>query len=167
MKHHALQSYQYHVWANNQLFAHLKQLPEEVYHAEVISVFPSVSAVMEHIYVSDIIWLGVASEKGFEQIKQEAETAKGEVRGVSAEELEQRYNEITERYHRFFAETADLDGPLTLSHPTYGKAEASYSAAISHVVNHATYHRGNVSAMLRQQGQTGVPTDYVAFLYTL
>ncbi len=35
---------------------------------------------------------------------------------------------------------------------------------LNHVVNHGTYHRGNVTAMLRQQGYAGVATDYLFFL---
>ncbi|WP_313897918.1 DinB family protein [Brevibacillus sp. FSL L8-0520] len=38
---------------------------------------------------------------------------------------------------------------------------------MQHVVNHGTYHRGNIAAMLRQQGYAGVPTDYVFYLYEL
>ncbi|MBE3554365.1 MAG: hypothetical protein IMW85_05085 [Thermicanus sp.] len=32
---------------------------------------------------------------------------------------------------------------------------------IHHIVNHGTYHRGNIAAMVRQLGQTGVSTDYI------
>ncbi|MEH7531611.1 DinB family protein, partial [Priestia megaterium] len=31
--------------------------------------------------------------------------------------------------------------------------------------NHGTYHRGNITAMLRQLGHPGVMTDYVLYLY--
>ncbi|MFH0068201.1 DinB family protein [Peribacillus sp. NPDC056705] len=30
-------------------------------------------------------------------------------------------------------------------------------------MNHGTYHRGNVSAMLHQQGERDAPTDYVFY----
>ena len=36
---------------------------------------------------------------------------------------------------------------------------------ILHVVNHGTYHRGNITAMLRQMGYASVPTDYGIYLY--
>ncbi|MEK3724277.1 DinB family protein [Paenibacillus sp. FSL H8-0034] len=36
---------------------------------------------------------------------------------------------------------------------------------VQHVVNHGTYHRGNITAMLRQLGHKGVPTDYIFYLY--
>ncbi|MFC0332820.1 DinB family protein [Paenibacillus sepulcri] len=31
----------------------------------------------------------------------------------------------------------------------------------STLVNHGTYHRGNITAILRQLGHPGTPTDYV------
>ena len=33
-----------------------------------------------------------------------------------------------------------------------------------HLVNHSTYHRGQVTTLLRQQGATGVPTDFLVFI---
>jgi len=60
-----------------------------------------------------------------------------------------------------------LDATTQYRHPTYGVLEARYSDIVQHVVNHGTYHRGNIAAMLRQQGYAGVPTDYVFYLYEL
>jgi uncharacterized damage-inducible protein DinB len=33
-----------------------------------------------------------------------------------------------------------------------------------HVVNHSTYHRGQVVTMLRRLGKSAQPTDYLVFL---
>ena len=52
-----------------------------------------------------------------------------------------------------------------MQHPKLGTLESTYADIILHVVNHGTYHRGNVTAMLRQLGHPGVPTDYVYYLY--
>ncbi|UFJ42599.1 hypothetical protein LOK74_08945 [Brevibacillus humidisoli] len=41
----------------------------------------------------------------------------------------------------------------------------SYSEVVQHVVNHGTYHCGNLTAMLRQMGYAGVPTDCEFFLF--
>ena len=32
-----------------------------------------------------------------------------------------------------------------------------------HVVNHSTYHRGQLTTMLRQLGKVPVPTDFLVF----
>ncbi|MEC1795338.1 damage-inducible protein DinB, partial [Bacillus mojavensis] len=36
-------------------------LPKEVYHQEVQSVFPSISHVLSHVYLSDLGWMEVFS----------------------------------------------------------------------------------------------------------
>jgi len=35
---------------------------------------------------------------------------------------------------------------------------------VRHVVNHSTYHRGQVTTLLRQLGGTPVATDWLVFL---
>ncbi len=38
------------------------------------------------------------------------------------------------------------------------------SEMLVHVVNHSTYHRGQVATMLRRLGKTPLSTDYLVFL---
>jgi uncharacterized damage-inducible protein DinB len=49
----------------------------------------------------------------------------------------------------------------------FGEVKMSYADVITHVVNHGTYHRGNITAMLHQLGHKGVPTDYGRYLYEI
>jgi uncharacterized damage-inducible protein DinB len=35
---------------------------------------------------------------------------------------------------------------------------------MQHVVNHSSYHRGQVTTMLRQLGVEAVPTDFLVFI---
>ncbi|MET4562320.1 putative damage-inducible protein DinB [Lysinibacillus parviboronicapiens] len=46
VKNRAEKMYDYHVWANQQLLQHLKQLPDKVYTAHIESVFSSISEVL-------------------------------------------------------------------------------------------------------------------------
>jgi uncharacterized damage-inducible protein DinB len=41
-----MQSYDYHVWANQKVFEYLYELPRESIHQEIQSVFPTVFSVM-------------------------------------------------------------------------------------------------------------------------
>ncbi|GLX68837.1 DinB family protein [Paenibacillus glycanilyticus] len=164
MSHEAIRQFDYHVWANNRVFEHVKQLPEEVYAAEVQSVFPSVAAVMEHLYVRDELWLAVILGEDKDLIGL-VNSLTEEVKGLTAEELEKRYAEVAGRYRDFIASDQDLDKIMTITHPRFGSMNAPVSGLVQHVVNHGTYHRGNVTAILRQQGHPGIPTDYIIFLY--
>lgn len=41
----------------------------------------------------------------------------------------------------------------------------SAAELVPHVVNHGTYHRGNITAMLRQMGYASTSTDYGLYLF--
>ncbi|QKY71251.1 MULTISPECIES: DinB family protein [Lentibacillus] len=163
--HRAKKMYDYHVWANQQVFHHLKQLPERVYNGNVESVFPSVLDVMVHIYVVDITWLETMKESSFQDTVEKVERLRSEASEASIDELKEFYDELSKEYYSYFAEQQNLEQTIITEHPRHGRNEFILADLIHHVVNHGTYHRGNVTAMLRQQGQKGVPTDYVFFLH--
>jgi uncharacterized damage-inducible protein DinB len=54
---------------------------------------------------------------------------------------------------------AQLDSPRTLDADTYTLGEL-----VQHILNHSTYHRGQVAVLLRQLGHRPPSTDYHDFL---
>lgn len=158
------QQYDYHVWANDRLFAHLEQLPEEVFHAEVTSVFPSVSQTCAHMYLFEQLYMLVLAEVPNEEIFPKISGWTEEAQGKTVNEMQQLFGSVAERFRDLLRNTPEPDKKMTIEHPKYGKMEARFSDILQHVVNHGTYHRGNVTAMLRQQGYSGVPTDYIFYL---
>lgn len=159
-----LRLYDYHVWANQRWFDHLKELPGELWHREMNSVFPSVSQVFSHIYVIDNMWFAGMSGKSFEESLVLGKRLYDETKGISPEEMEERFARLSEQYRSFLREQPDR--AISLKHPHFGETSATLSDLVRHVVNHGTYHRGNLTAMLRQAGYTGVPTDYIFYLYS-
>lgn len=164
MSHHSHQLYEYHVWANNKLFDHLEQLPSGVFHAEVTSVFPSVAQTLGHIYLFDKLYLavlaGVPNDEIFPKMSMWREEA--EVKTVA--EMRRLFSGVTGQFRDLLRRTPDPDKAMTIEHPKYGQFDTHFFEILQHVVNHGTYHRGNVTAMLRQQGYAGVPTDYLFYL---
>lgn len=156
--------YEYHVWANDRLFDHLQQLPSDVFHAEITSVFPSIAQTLGHIYLFDQLYLAVLSGVSNEDIFPQMPAWRKEVQGKSAAEMRPLFAAVTERYRDLLRRTSDPDKAMTITHPKYGSLDTSFAEILRHVVNHGTYHRGNVTAMLRQQGFAGVPTDYLFYL---
>jgi uncharacterized damage-inducible protein DinB len=145
----------------------LKELPEEIYREEIKSVFPSIAAALAHIYSVDAMWFSVMAEKSFEETMELVQQLKEETKEKSLDEMSEMYDRLSEKYKQFLDEQEDLDQPRTLDHPHYGHLDTKLSELIRHVVNHGTYHRGNITAMLRQLGHPGIPTDYVTFLYAI
>lgn len=163
-RNQALKMYDYHVWANQQVFQHLKQLPDNVYKETINSVFSSISDVLMHLYGIEIIWLETMKEKSFQEKIKEAERRKAEAAEATLVEFEALYDDLSKEFYSFFAEQQDLERIIIAEHPKLGRCEFILSDLIYHVVNHGTYHRGNITAMLRQLGEQGTSTDYVFFL---
>ncbi len=165
MKHQTLSLYDYHVWANRRGFEHLKELPQDIYHKEIQSVFPSISEVLVHIYIVDTVWLGVMSGNSFDKVAELRSQLREKTKGKSIEEMEMIFFTLSEKFKVFFDSQRDLDQAVFMEHPNLGQLETNLFELVQHVVNHGTYHRGNITAMLRQLGYPGVMTDYVLYLY--
>jgi len=170
LKKHALQQFDYHVWANRQVCEHLQKLSDEVYRKKIVSVFPTIYDTIVHIYVIDRGWLtfltegGVSelSEEYFENLKNTIEIIVAETNGKRIEELGQMQDELADSFRSFIEQHEDIEAV----YPS-GTFNARCVDYIQHMVNHGTYHRGNVTAMLRQLGHPGIPTDYAFYLYNL
>jgi uncharacterized damage-inducible protein DinB len=81
------------------------------------------------------------------------------------EEVETMFFDLSERYKAFLDRQEDMETAFVLETRFAGRLETRSSDLVQHVVNHGTYHRGNITAMLRQLGHPGVMTDYVLYLY--
>lgn len=160
-----LQLYDYNKWANGQIFDRLKALPKEVYPMRIQSVFPSISYVLAHVYLSDLGWIEVFSGKNMEHALRLQGELKEETESKGLEEMEAMFLKLSERYKLFFSQLEGSDKPLEIENPNGDLMKTSVFEQVPHVVNHGTYHRGNITAMLRQMGYASVPTDYGLYLY--
>ncbi|KAA0836143.1 DinB family protein [Bacillus paralicheniformis] len=167
MTHRALKHLDYHNWANQRVLSHLKSLPEELFTREIQSVFQSVSEVVTHMCVADALWLKVISGAAYEEAKETGMRLKEMLKGKKIDDFVSIFQDTALQYETFFENLEDPDGEITIAHPALGEIKTPVSELLHHVVNHGTYHRGNISAMLRQMGEAGVPTDYVYYLLSM
>lgn len=165
LKNATIKMLEYNGWANEKVFEHLFTLPEEIYHTVIKSVFPTIQDALVHVYVIDCGWFdniqGIANndlEALGNQVQQLAVNAKRK----NMSELLIMYKHLHFEILDYIKNLNDLDENIDVF---FGHARFSYSDIISHVVNHGTYHRGNITAMLRQLGFTGCQTDYGLFLF--
>lgn len=158
------------MWANQKVCAYLKELSEEIYRKEITSVFPTIYDAMVHIYVVDRGWLSFFEAGGvteisaeyLERLKDSIDVMVAETAGKRIEELEQMMNGLASQFRVFVEQHEDIEAIYP-----YGAFNSRCLDYIQHIVYHGTYHRGNVTAMLRQLGHPGTPTDYSFYLYTL
>ncbi|MCI4139574.1 DinB family protein, partial [Bacillus vallismortis] len=85
------------VWANQQIFNRLKELPKEVYRQDLQSVFPSISHVLSHVYLSDLGWIEVFSGKSMNDALALAEQLKDQTEAKDREEMDALFLKFSER----------------------------------------------------------------------
>ncbi|MFH5181643.1 DinB family protein [Paenibacillus sp. TAB 01] len=161
----AEEMYHYHVWANQTLINKLKELPRGVYEQQVQSVFPTVAKVMAHIYFVDLCWFEILSGREMRDALEASRALTEEVESKSLEELEQLYVQLAAQYRAFLSAQNDLERVIVIDNPYAGVRPTRLSEMLLQIVNHATYHRGNVTAMLHQMGHASVMTEYALFWY--
>jgi uncharacterized damage-inducible protein DinB len=161
--HHAIEMFDYHIWANKTLFTRLVELQNYVYHQEIQSVFPSISKVVSHMYIVDQLWFHIISEVSMsEALKIE----KVETDTKNIEEIVLLFQELYDQYRVLLNNQEDLDKVTVLDTPWAGRRETSLSEMVLHLVTHGSYHRGNITAMLRQMCYPSVTTDLTSYWYS-
>jgi uncharacterized damage-inducible protein DinB len=150
--------YGYNRWANARILDVASRLTREQFVKAIPSSFPSVRDTLAHILGAEWIWL-----ERWKGVSPKALLSSGGFPILEA--LRERWRTV-ESEQRTFVESvgdADLGKPLSYVN-TKGEAwRYPLGHVFQHVVNHSTYHRGQVTMMFRQLGAEPVPTDYLVF----
>jgi len=167
LKEYMLKQVDYHAWANTQLFNRIKELPnyETIFTEQIQSVFPSIKDTFAHIYVTDQVWLHILHGKSMNEAIQDRESLRTEIENKSFLELEEMFDNMAKQYIDFLITIEDVNAVFVIENPYVGKLETSILELVQHVVNHGTYHRGNITAMIRQLGHSSTMTDFVLYLH--
>lgn len=150
--------YEYQEWATARLLGVIRELDEGTLTAPIESSFPSILGTFAHIVASEWIWLRRwEGESPSQAPRWTVDTALGR--------LERELTEVESRRTRFLLGLTETDLQTTLHYRKLdGNAfENRLLDLLLHVVNHSTYHRGQLVTMLRQVGVKPVATDYVLF----
>jgi uncharacterized damage-inducible protein DinB len=150
--------YAYNQWANARFFEAIEGLDETRRTAPLESSFPSVIATLGHIVGAEWIWLSRwqgTSPAGFPEWLQ----------NPTLEDLRSRLTQVESDRTAFLAGLTedDLQRPLAYKLLNGTASSTRLLDLLLHVVNHSTYHRGQVTTLLRQVGATPPATDYVVY----
>ncbi len=150
--------YDYNDWANRRVLDSCAQLTSEQFTRDLGSSFRSVRDTVVHILGAEWIWLErwqgrspTGLPPGTEFADLAAVRARWEVLG---QELLEFVREVTASELERVVEYRNLRG-----HPF----AYPLRAMLQHLVNHGTYHRGQVTTMLRQLGAEPRPTDLLRY----
>jgi uncharacterized damage-inducible protein DinB len=144
-------------WATRCFFDALSQLPAEQYARDLRSSHGGIHGTLAHLVGAERGWLSRwqgRHESGAEVIS----------RIHSLAELRTFWEAVCDEMSRFLATLDDHKLQDTLSTTARsGSHTASYWQMIQHVVDHSSYHRGQIVTMLRQLGVTPPSTGLIRF----
>jgi uncharacterized damage-inducible protein DinB len=150
---------EYNRWADERLLAACGQLTDEQYAREIGGSFPSIRATVAHHAGALRAW-GTRFEGG-------------DVRSLPSESevpnIEVAMRLVLEGYETLAREArkpaGELDEIFTYRSMRGFMVSLPRWAVLRHVVNHGTYHRGQIANMMRQVGAAPPSTDY--FLWAM
>ena len=144
-------------WANQCFFDALRQLPAEQYGCDMHSSHGGIHGTFAHIVGAEKGWLSRW------QGKSETDTAAISQMHTLAE-LRVFWENLCDAMSHFLTTLDDRKLQETLSTTARtGSYRSSYWQMIQHVVDHSSYHRGQIVTMLRQLGVTPPSTGLIRF----
>jgi uncharacterized damage-inducible protein DinB len=159
MKDDFVSLFTFNRWANARMLDACRKLTPEQYVAEPVPGWSSVRATVWHIAVVTEIWL-----RGLANDPDDSMPTEGELATVDdAQRLLER------AYGRFDKLVPALSSDWLTTPMTYSRRGRTATlppwAVLRHVVNHTTYHRGQVASKLKRFGIQQPETDFVYWIF--
>ncbi|HWQ03206.1 MAG TPA: DinB family protein [Candidatus Nitrosotenuis sp.] len=150
--------YEYDAWANRRLLDAAAKLTPEQFQRDLGSSFPSVRDTLVHIMGAQSVWLDRWLGRASAGLPKAADFP-------TLESIRVRWRELESELLTFVGGLtpemiAEVREYRTLSS---GVLRNPLWQALQHLVNHGSYHRGQVTTMLRQLGAGPVSTDLIVF----
>ena len=154
----ARELFAYNEWANGRVFQVLDGLSEEQFARPIASSFASLQDTVGHIVAVEGVWL--------RRWKGESPTAAPPwITGASRDTLRQALVAVQKERALFLADLTEerLEQPVVYRNLKGEEYRQRLGVLLQHLVNHSTYHRGQVATLLRQVGAVPPVTDYVVY----
>ena len=150
--------YDYNAWANRRSLGSAEKLSPEQFVRPLGSSFSSVRDTLAHICGAEWIWL-----ERFQGRSPAALPSVNQFQDVAS--LQEHWLAQEQRLIAFVQglTQSDLDREMEYKTLKFGVYKNPLWQSMQHVVNHGTYHRGQVTTMLRQLGAEPMLTDLMHF----
>jgi len=150
--------YEFNAWANQRVLKAAEALTTEQFTQELGSSFSSVRDTLAHIFGVEWVWL--------ERLQGRSPSGIPDAKEFS--DLELLWSRWAEHEARMLAYARkitqeELDEVMAYKTLSFGPGRNPRWQMMQHVVNHGSYHRGQVVTMLRQLGAKGFGTDLITF----
>jgi uncharacterized damage-inducible protein DinB len=149
----------YHYWARDRMFEALDALTPEQATRDLGGSFSSIHDTVAHLYAAEAAWYA----------RWQGDSPAALLTGAAFPDLaavRRAWAEHESRMRAFLEELGDagITRVMAFKMLTGQPASSPFWQMLQHIVNHASYHRGQVTTMLRQLGaQTAKSLDMIAF----
>jgi uncharacterized damage-inducible protein DinB len=150
---------QYNIWANQRLLQASDALETAALDRDFPTSFPTLRRTWYHLWDAEYIWL--QRNQGLSFMPLPSQSREGYSEPFSPQLLAcsvELARFVAAQNDAWFAQRCAYAGPKGLNyfHP--------HGAIVQHVLNHSSYHRGQVVSFLRQLGAQSVPsTDFITW----
>ena len=152
----------YHYWARDRLLEAVDPLTAEQFNKPMASSFTSIRETVVHIYAGEFAWY--LRWQGTSPAALTTSDAFPDVASIRSAWIGQ---EAKMRAFTHSLGEAGVGKVFDYKNLTQQQTAAPFWQMLQHVVNHASYHRGQVTTMLRQMGApAGKSMDMIAFYRT-
>ena len=148
----------YNDWANKRALQAASVLTPEQFTKPLGNSFSSVRDTLAHMYGAETIWL--------QRFKGESPSAFPDTTQLNdLASLRAKWNPVAADFLNFISTLTQQDIDRVVEYKTmkFGVYSNPLWQSLQHVVNHGTYHRGQITTMLRQLGAKPILTDLMHF----
>ena len=150
--------YAYNHWANDRVLGSVSGLSREEFSRDIGGSFGSMWGTLVHIF--GVEWLYPQRWKGNSPRALPAADSFPDF-----EALQAYWNEVRAEQQQFLAGLTEERLQQRVDYINFYGEKYGYplSDQMRHLVNHSTYHRGQVTLLLRMLGKQPVSTDYLLY----
>ena len=147
---------EYSRWASERSMEAAQALTDNEPARDLRNSHGGVLGTLVHLFQSDRVWLSRLQGRPRSTFADEGES-------WTLETLSSVWTNVADGYREWAANVQDSEAILEYVNLAGKPASMPLWQVILHVVNHATYHRGQITTMLRQLGHKPVSTDLHVF----
>jgi len=151
--------YAYNLWANRRVLKTSRFLQWPDFIRDIGASHGSIRGTLVHILWGEWLWLRRWQGESPRQVFAAEEFSEWMA-------LECRWSALEQEQNVFLENLTDARLSMRVSYENLQGVRWEYSLAemMQHLVNHSSYHRGQVAVLLRQLGQKPLTTDFLVFL---
>ena len=149
----------YNRWANARMLSSVADVSEEDYTRTVGGSFSTLGDTLAHLYGADWVWLERFGGRSPRELPAGREARTPKV-------LREKWEEVQGGWAALASSVESGRLREMLAYQSFKGEDFSrpVGEVLAHVVNHSTYHRGQVTTLMRQLGRTPASTEYLMML---